>query len=161
MKEGYINYASLHLQLSRLEKKVSAKVRFCSCFKREQMTSMDSSSPQAKHASRMHCGHTAAATHSTGRMSDCPQTLSDRLKKGHSVTSCLLHTLARSSAETCNIQATQCFLKVCPKCQNFTLIFPPYLLHLGHSQTLLTFWHTKYYKMLNIWSSVFPILIFL
>lgn len=139
MKEGSINYASLHLQLSRLEKKVSAKVRFCSCFKREQMTNMDSSSPQAKHAPRMHCGHTAAATHSTGRMSDCPQTLSDRLKKGHSVTSCLLHTLARSSAETCNIQATQCFLKVCPKFQNFTIIFFPYLLHLGHSQTVLTF----------------------
>lgn len=122
MKEGYINYASLHLQLSCLEKRVSAKVRFCSCFKREQMTSVDSSSPQAKHAPRMHCGRTAAATHSTGRMSDCPQTLSDRLKKGHSVTSCLLHAHARSLAETCNIQATQCFLKVCPKCQNLTII---------------------------------------
>lgn len=106
MKEGYINYAFLHLQLSRLEKRVSAKVRFCSCFKREQMTSVDSSSPQAKRAPRMHCGRTAAATHSSGRMSDCPQTLSDRLKKGHSVTSCLLHAHARSSVETCNIQAT-------------------------------------------------------
>lgn len=138
----------MHLQLSRLEKRVSAKVRFCSCFKREQMTSVDSSSPQAKHAPRMHCGRTAAATHSTGRMSDCPQTLSDRLKKGHSVTSCLLHAHARSSAETCNIQATQCFLKVCPKCQNFYNHFFLYLLHLGHSQTVLTFWLTKY----NIWT---------
>ncbi len=119
MKEGYINYASLHLQLSLLEKKVSAKVRFCSCFKREQMTSVDSSSPQAKHAPRMHCGRTAAARHSAGRMSDCPQTLFDRLKKGHSVTSCLQHDHARSSTETCNIKATQCLHKTCPKCPKF------------------------------------------
>jgi len=66
MKDGYINYASLHLQLSLLEKKVSAKVRFCSCFKREQMTSMDSSLPQAKHA-----GANRISFHIQGQISTC------------------------------------------------------------------------------------------
>ncbi len=147
MKEGYINYASLHLQLSLLEKKVSAKVRFCSCFKREQMTSVDSSSPQAKQAPRMHCGRTAAATHSAGRMSDCPQTLSDRLKKGHSVTSCLPHAHARSSVETCNIKAAQCFHKICPKCPKFNnRFFSTYCIWVVLKQC----WLTKYYKMLSV-----------
>lgn len=137
----------LHLQLSLLEKKVSVKVRFCSCFKREQMTSVDSSSPQAKHAPRMHCGRTAAATHSAGRMSDCPQTLSDRLKKGHSVTSCLPHAHARSSVETCNIKAAQCFHKICPKCPKFcNRFFSTYCIWVILKQC----WLTKYYKMLSV-----------
>ncbi|KAI2655046.1 Adhesion G protein-coupled receptor B1 [Labeo rohita] len=79
--------------------------------KSETVSTLSMSSLEAKHAPRMHCGRTAAATHSAGRMSDCPQTLSDRLKKGHSVTSCLPHAHARSSVETCNIKAAQCFHK--------------------------------------------------
>lgn len=61
MKESYLNDA-FHIRNYPSQKR---KVRFCSCFKREQMTSAHSSSPQAKHAPRMHCACTAAV-----RMSD-------------------------------------------------------------------------------------------
>lgn len=148
MKEGYINYASLHLQ-----KKVYAKVRFCSCFKREQMTSVDSSSPQAKHAPRMHCGHTAASTHSAGRMSDCPQTLS-RLKKGHSVTSCLPQAHARSSAETFNTNVAQCFHKSVRSAKILLLIaFGSF----SNSIDFLTYKILQNVESLNLIQFIFPI----